>query len=431
VNNAAVGYDYDNYNYNVNYNRNNRMRNNPVGTIGNFNELIKLTDEMLYKTWPTVAGFSFAAKAWGEIFVANLSEIVFDDDAYDRLVLADDKKQLIRALVEDNQINNPVKQAQIEESKRIEKEEEEQARALELSKSGDGDVGSSSSSKSKKNKNKDKKKAAPQQASKRVMKMKQNTASFTDIISGKGGGVIFLLHGPPGVGKTLTAEAIAEFLHCPLYSVSVGELGTSTEQLEHQLQDILELASIWSAVTLIDEADIFLEARTNSDILRNAMVGIFLRKLEYHQGVLFLTTNRVGCFDPAFNSRISVSIHYEELKPDARSLVWKNLVEAALNKARRSNKPEDEDEEEEDAKKKKDKEKEDEEDEEQTKKILEDINADKFSKYQLNGRQIRTAIRLGIALARSEDKLLNSSHVERTIAIMQTFDKEMDVLKSS
>jgi len=63
------------------------------------------------------------------------------------------------------------------------------------------------------------------------------------------------------------------------------------------------------------------------------------------------------------------------------------------------------------------------------KKVMEDINADKFGQYELNGRQIRTAIRLGIALARSEQKLLNSSHVERTISIMQTFDKEMDILK--
>lgn len=42
-------------------------------------------------------------------------------------------------------------------------------------------------------------------------------------------GTIFLLHGPPGVGKTLTAEAIAELLHKPLYVVSMGELGTTPE----------------------------------------------------------------------------------------------------------------------------------------------------------------------------------------------------------
>ncbi len=41
--------------------------------------------------------------------------------------------------------------------------------------------------------------------------------AFTDIITGKGGGCIFLLHGSPGVGKTLTAESLAELMHKPLY----------------------------------------------------------------------------------------------------------------------------------------------------------------------------------------------------------------------
>jgi hypothetical protein len=33
-----------------------------------------------------------------------------------------------------------------------------------------------------------------------------------DVVANKGGASIFLLHGPPGCGKTLTAEAIAELL---------------------------------------------------------------------------------------------------------------------------------------------------------------------------------------------------------------------------
>jgi len=101
--------------------------------------------------------------------------------------------------------------------------------------------------------------------------VENQAAAVTDIISGKGGGCIFLLHGAPGVGKTLTSEgtlpfipatnslisflmitlffspptAIAELLHKPLYSVSVGELGTSTDVLEERLREILEVASTW------------------------------------------------------------------------------------------------------------------------------------------------------------------------------------------
>ena len=63
-----------------------------------------------------------------------------------------------------------------------------------------------------------------------------------DFIAGKGNGSIFLFHGPAGVGKTLTSEAIAELLRRPLYSVSVGELGTTPIDLERNLSQILEVA---------------------------------------------------------------------------------------------------------------------------------------------------------------------------------------------
>lgn len=57
-----------------------------------------------------------------------------------------------------------------------------------------------------------------------------------------------------GVGKTLTAEAVAELLHTPLYSISVGELGTDAVMLEKQLREILEVSRTWNSVILIDEA---------------------------------------------------------------------------------------------------------------------------------------------------------------------------------
>lgn len=146
------------------------------------------------------------------------------------------------------------------------------------------------------------------------------------MIGGKGGGCIFLLHGPPGTGKTLTAEAISELLHKPLQSVSVGELGTTVSELEEKLRNILEVAYHWDAVVLLDEADIFLEKRSDNNIHRNAMVGIFLRLLEQHSGVLFLTTNRVRTFDEAFHSRISIALQQQPLG-ESRITVWRNLFE--------------------------------------------------------------------------------------------------------
>ena len=55
---------------------------------------------------------------------------------------------------------------------------------------------------------------------------------------------------------------------------------------------------------LLDEADVFLEKRDLRDVHRNAMVSIFLRLLEYHSGIMFLTTNRLETIDSAFDSRV-------------------------------------------------------------------------------------------------------------------------------
>jgi SpoVK/Ycf46/Vps4 family AAA+-type ATPase len=207
---------------------------------------------------------------------------------------------------------------------------------------------------------------------------------FTDIIEGKGGGTIFLLHGPPGWGKTASAEAVAELLHKPLYSVSVGELGTSTDALEQRLRNILDVAMIWDAVLLLDEADIFLEERDEHNIARNAMVGVFLRLLEYHNGVLFLTTNRVKKIDSAFYSRISVAIHYR--KEGKAQQVWHNLLTAAgLNAAW----------------------------------------APELAGYDVNGRQIKNSIRMAMTFARAKNRKVQVSDLVRAVTAALDFETEM------
>ncbi|KAI8223531.1 ATP-dependent zinc metalloprotease FtsH [Colletotrichum sp. SAR 10_86] len=145
---------------------------------------------------------------------------------------------------------------------------------------------------------------------------------FDDIISGKGKGIVCLFSGPPGSGKTLTAEAVAEITKRPLYSVSAGDLGIDPITVDKRLSEILEQSHKWNAVLLIDEADVFLQQREAYDIQRNALVSIFLRQLEYYQGILILTTNRITDFDSAFESRVHISHEYPELDEAARKQIW-------------------------------------------------------------------------------------------------------------
>mmetsp|Transcript_61821 Transcript_61821/g.119103 ORF Transcript_61821/g.119103 Transcript_61821/m.119103 type:complete len:621 (+) Transcript_61821:106-1968(+) len=156
---------------------------------------------------------------------------------------------------------------------------------------------------------------------------RQREVGSIDLIKGKGEGTTFLLYGPPGTGKTLTAEAMAEVLHKPLYVLSAGEMGTTPAELESTLAEALQLCSRWDCLCLIDEADIFLEERGNgTDVTRNALVCVMLRQLEYHPGVLFLTTNKAKGIDAAVLSRLTLALRYEPLDVSARLQIWDGLL---------------------------------------------------------------------------------------------------------
>jgi hypothetical protein len=76
----------------------------------------------------------------------------------------------------------------------------------------------------------------------------------------------------------------------------------------------------------LDEADVYLERRSSHDLLRNGLVTVFLRKLEYPDGIMFLTINRVSEFDEAILNRIHLMLKYEELSKDARKQIWRHFL---------------------------------------------------------------------------------------------------------
>ncbi|KAJ8132046.1 hypothetical protein O1611_g1581 [Lasiodiplodia mahajangana] len=149
-----------------------------------------------------------------------------------------------------------------------------------------------------------------------------------DVIRGKGKSLVILLHGAPGVGKTATAEAIAIERNRPLFPISCADLGFSPKDVERTLRDIFRYAHLWECILLLDEADVFLTQRERGgdSLERNAIVGVFLRTLEYYSGILFLTTNRVGALDEAFRSRVHISLWYPYLSlNDTISILRSNL----------------------------------------------------------------------------------------------------------
>jgi ATP-dependent 26S proteasome regulatory subunit len=226
------------------------------------NSRVALTEEQLIMTSPIVRGYALKNKRWMEFFIDDVTDVKFNDKAFDSLVLPQDQKELILAFA----------QSQVKFK----------------------DV-------------------------------------FDDIISGKGKGIIMLLSGGPGIGKTLTAESVAEEMKVPLYIMSAGDLGSDAYDIEENLKRILEMVADWNAVLLLDECDVFLEARSAHDIERNRIVSIFLRMLEYYEGILFLTTNRVKDMDQAFQSRIHMSLEYPPLDASARESVWRGFLSRAIS----------------------------------------------------------------------------------------------------
>lgn len=142
-----------------------------------------------------------------------------------------------------------------------------------------------------------------------------------DIVEGKSGGTTVLCAGPAGVGKTLTAEVYSEIIRRPLYRVHSGQLGLNVAEMETALKNTLTRAQRWGAVMLIDEADVYIKRR-DDNIAANAVVGVFLRVLEYFNGLLFLTTNRVADIDEAIISRCIAMIRYHPPGLEDRRKIW-------------------------------------------------------------------------------------------------------------
>ncbi len=284
-----------------------------------------------------------------------------------------------------------------------------------------------------------------------------------DIISGKGNGLIMLFHGGPGTGKTLTAgkptllplstlicllsfrevnwpellvctenlaktllPSVAEIAEMPLYRVTCGDIGTDAAAVERYLNNVLTLAKTWNysksqllfkrellkgVVLLLDEADVFLEERSMSDLKRNSLVSgkkptqlarsswlkrlclVFLRILEYYDGILMLTSNRVETFDEAFKSRIQVTVHYEALTRSSRRRIWQNF----LNMMHEDKESVDFDE-------------------------MRD-HLDELAGLEMNGREIRNALTTARQLAIYKKEKLAWERLERAITVSTDFNE--------
>lgn len=130
--------------------------------------------------------------------------------------------------------------------------------------------------------------------------------------------------------------------------------------------------------------------------LETNCASVFLRLLEYYQGILFLTTNRLGDFDEAFANRIHVSIEYGTLGPEARMNIWRQHIRKACQQNRSKN-------------------------------LWSDEAYRILGKIEINGRDIRNIARTGFGLAHALDRDLDISHIVSVIRINPPNSRNQDI----
>lgn len=222
-----------------------------------------------------------------------------------------------------------------------------------------------------------------------------------------------LLSGPPGTGKTLMAEAVADRTRRPLFYLQAEDLGINAAVLGANIKKVFEMATEWDAVILLDEADVFMAERHPQDIARNELVSIFLRELEYFRGIIFLTTNLYSTIDSAFRSRVSLHLLFSALTPEARMLIWRKFLDrlppppqAKLLLPEAGPTPAE----------KKDKQAARAETEVEEG-VLSDEDIKELSAWQLNGREIKTAVKMTRTWCDHKGYPLSLSRLENGIKV--------------
>jgi AAA+ superfamily predicted ATPase len=153
---------------------------------------------------------------------------------------------------------------------------------------------------------------------------------MTEVLE-KGKGTIVLFSGPPGTGKTMTAEAIAARLGKKLHIADYAQLESKwIGETEKNIVSIFQDAAAADAVLLMDEADAILSARLDgsqyNDVAYNRQVSILLTEIEAYEGLCILTTNRSVTLDDGLARRVSATFNFGVPGPEERLRIWESLL---------------------------------------------------------------------------------------------------------
>ena len=147
----------------------------------------------------------------------------------------------------------------------------------------------------------------------------------------RGRGTAVLFSGPPGTGKTCTAEILAAELGMDLFKIDTSRLiDKYIGETEKHLDRLFRMARNDVAALLFDEAEALFGRRvrveSSTDRYANMQTTVLLQRIEEAEGLILLTTNSVGDIDEAFRRRLTFHVQFPMPDVQARSELWEALL---------------------------------------------------------------------------------------------------------
>ena len=147
----------------------------------------------------------------------------------------------------------------------------------------------------------------------------------------RGTGLIGLMAGPPGTGKTMAAQVIAAELGLDLFRIDLAStVNKYIGETAKNLRRVFARAAEMNAVLLFDEADALFSKRTevrdSHDRYANADTNYLLQLVEDYPGVALLATNKRQNMDEAFVRRVRYLMYFPRPEPPQRLAIWRLVV---------------------------------------------------------------------------------------------------------
>lgn len=143
--------------------------------------------------------------------------------------------------------------------------------------------------------------------------------------------VSVLMSGPPGTGKTMTAQVLASRLGLELYKIDLSQIVDKyIGETEKRLKTVFDQAEKSNMVLFFDEADVLLgkrgEVKEAKDKYANTEVAYLLQRMEEYQGIVLMATNLAGNMDSAFFRRFRYHLVFSFPNEEMRRRLWQDAL---------------------------------------------------------------------------------------------------------